>query len=141
VYVPCFAVEIKSIHTFYSYEGALVLSDTLRDWKGGRMVVNVVENPIKCPVAPLEFLMLADWYFHERGMRGRVELVYTTHLPGAFTKPVASNHRFARSPPGRPAYITDEWSGELRLLLRYPLKCKARSGERGFDLSIAVGGG
>ena len=80
----------KSIHTFYSFEGALALSETLRDWKGGRMLVNVVENPIKCPVAPLEFLMLADWYFHERGMRDRVELVYATPLPGAFTKPVAS---------------------------------------------------
>ena len=80
----------KSIHTFYSLEGALALSKTLRDWNGGRMVVNVVENPIKCPVAPLEFLMLADWYFHERGIRDRVELVYSTPLPGAFTKPVAS---------------------------------------------------
>lgn len=54
------------------------------------MVVNVVENPIKCPVAPLEFLMLADWYFHERGIRDRVELIYATPLPGAFTKPMAS---------------------------------------------------
>jgi len=80
----------KTIHTFYSFEGALALSETLRDWKGGRMVVNVVENPIKCPVAPLEFLMLADWYFHERGIRDQVELVYATPLPGAFTKPVAS---------------------------------------------------
>ena len=80
----------KTIHTFYSFEGALALSQTLRDWKGGRMVVNVVENPIKCPVAPLEFLMLADWYFHERGIRDQVELVYATPLPGAFTKPVAS---------------------------------------------------
>jgi sulfide:quinone oxidoreductase len=53
-------------------------------------VVNVVENPIKCPVAPLEFLMLADWYFHERGIRDRVELIYATLLPGAFTKPMAS---------------------------------------------------
>jgi NADPH-dependent 2,4-dienoyl-CoA reductase/sulfur reductase-like enzyme len=60
------------------------------DWKGGRLVVNVVENPIKCPVAPLEFLMLADWYFTKRGMRDRVELVFATPLPGAFTKPVAS---------------------------------------------------
>jgi sulfide:quinone oxidoreductase len=80
----------KSIHTFYNMEGALALAQKLRTWEGGRMVVNVVENPIKCPVAPLEFLMLADWYFHERGIRDRVELVYATPLPGAFTKPVAS---------------------------------------------------
>ncbi len=80
----------KSIHTFYSLEGALALADKLRTWEGGRLVFNVVENPIKCPVAPLEFLMLADWYFHERGIRDRVELVYATPLPGAFTKPMAS---------------------------------------------------
>jgi len=80
----------KSIHTFYTYSGALALFEHLKTWRGGRLVVNVVENPIKCPVAPLEFLMLADWFFHERGMRDKVELIYATPLPGAFTKPKAS---------------------------------------------------
>ena len=46
--------------------------------------------PIKCPVAPLEFAFLADWFLRERGVRGRVELAYATPLDGAFTKPVAS---------------------------------------------------
>jgi len=80
----------KSIHTFYSLKGTTALAQKLRAWEGGRLVVNVVENPIKCPVAPMEFLMLADWYFHERGIRDRVELIYATPLPGAFTKPTAS---------------------------------------------------
>ncbi|HEY3345440.1 MAG TPA: FAD/NAD(P)-binding oxidoreductase [Anaerolineaceae bacterium] len=80
----------RSIHTFYSLPGAVALAEKLRSWEGGRLVVNVVENPIKCPVAPLEFLMLADWYFTERGIRDRVELIYATPLPGAFTKPMAS---------------------------------------------------
>jgi sulfide:quinone oxidoreductase len=80
----------KSIHTFYSYQGALALAQQLRSWPGGRVVVNVVDNPIKCPVAPLEFLMLADAFFTERGMRDKVELIYATPLPGAFTKPIAS---------------------------------------------------
>jgi sulfide:quinone oxidoreductase len=82
----------RSVHDFYTIEGALALAKYLRTWQGGRMVVNVVENPIKCPVAPLEFLMLADWYFHEQGIRDRVELTYVTPLPGAFTKPIASKH-------------------------------------------------
>jgi sulfide:quinone oxidoreductase len=82
----------KTIFDFYTIEGALALARHLRTWQGGRMVVNVVENPIKCPVAPLEFLMLADWFFHEHGMRERVELIYATPLPGAFTKPIASHH-------------------------------------------------
>jgi len=82
----------KSIHEFYTVDGALALAKHLRTWQGGRLVVNVVENPIKCPVAPLEFLMLADWFFHEQGIRDRVEITYATPLPGAFTKPIASRH-------------------------------------------------
>lgn len=80
----------RSVQTFYTLEGAVRLADKLRTWEGGRLLVNVVENPIKCPVAPLEFLMLADWYFHERGIREKVELVYATPLPGAFTKPTCT---------------------------------------------------
>lgn len=80
----------KSIHDFYTFDGSAALARHLQDWQGGRLVVNVVENPIKCPVAPLEFLMLADSFFSERNMRDRVELIYATPLPGAFTKPIAS---------------------------------------------------
>jgi sulfide:quinone oxidoreductase len=82
----------NTIHDFYTIEGAIALAKHLRSWQGGRMVVNVVENPIKCPVAPLEFIMLADWYFHEQGLRDKVEIIYATPLPGAFTKPIASRH-------------------------------------------------
>jgi sulfide:quinone oxidoreductase len=82
----------KSIFDFYTIEGAMALAKHLRNWQGGRLVVNVVENPIKCPVAPLEFLMLADWFFHEQGIRDRVELIYATPLSGAFTKPIAAKH-------------------------------------------------
>ena len=82
----------KDVFDFYTIEGALALAKHLRTWQGGRLVLNVVENPIKCPVAPLEFLMLADWFFHEQGIRDRVDITYATPLPGAFTKPIASKH-------------------------------------------------
>jgi sulfide:quinone oxidoreductase len=82
----------RSIFDFYTIEGAMALAKQLRTWRGGRLVLNVVENPIKCPVAPLEFIMLADWFFHEQGIRDRVELIYATPLPGAFTKPIASKY-------------------------------------------------
>ena len=81
-----------SIHEFYTVDGAQALAKYLRNWQGGRMVVNVVETPIKCPVAPLEFLMLADWFFHQQGLREKVEITYATPLSGAFTKPVASRY-------------------------------------------------
>jgi sulfide:quinone oxidoreductase len=80
----------RSIFDFYSLDGAVALAEHLRGWQGGQMVVHISEMPIKCPVAPLEFLFLADWYFHERGMRDKVELTLATPLPGAFTKPRAS---------------------------------------------------
>ena len=80
----------ENIFDFYTVEGAVALAKFLKFWKGGRLVLNVTEMPIKCPVAPLEFLFLADWYFTERGMRDKVDIVYATPLPGAFTKPRAS---------------------------------------------------
>ncbi len=80
----------KNIFDFYTYDGAAALRQFLDRWEGGRLVVNVVENPIKCPVAPLEFLFLADWIFTQRGIRNKVELVFATPLPGAFTKPIAA---------------------------------------------------
>lgn len=80
----------KSKFDFYTPEGANRLAQFLKEWKGGRLVVNPVEMPIKCPVAPLEFLFLADAYFTEKGMRDKVELRLATPLSGAFTKPIAS---------------------------------------------------
>jgi len=80
----------KDIFDFYTLEGSAALAKTLRHWEGGRLVLNVAEMPIKCPVAPLEFLFLADWQFHEWGIRDKVELVYATPLDGAFTKPRAA---------------------------------------------------
>ena len=41
---------------------------------------------------PLEFNFLADWYFHEQGMRDKVEITYSTVTSEAFTKPVAAKH-------------------------------------------------
>ena len=78
--------------TFYTPDGAEQLQRALQWFDGGRVVVNLVDMPIKCPVAPLEFAFLADWYFRERKIRDRVELVYSTPLDGAFTKPIASEH-------------------------------------------------
>jgi len=83
---------MDTVFTFYTPEGAAALADALLAFERGRVVVNVVDMPIKCPVAPLEFCFLADWYFTERGIRDRVELTYVTPLDGAFTKPVASAH-------------------------------------------------
>jgi len=71
----------KNIFDFYTPDGAVDLAGFLKFWKGGRLVLNVAEMPIKCPVAPLEFLFLADWFFHEIGRHvGNQEYYYRTEF-------------------------------------------------------------
>lgn len=50
----------NSVHEFYTYDGALALRDASLSFQGGRLVVHITERPIKCPVAPLEFALLAE---------------------------------------------------------------------------------
>jgi sulfide:quinone oxidoreductase len=80
----------KQIFDFYTIEGATSLSEFFKTWKGGDLVMNIADMPIKCPVAPLEFVFFADAYFTERGMRDKVNIKYVTPLSGAFTKPRAA---------------------------------------------------
>ena len=80
----------ERMFTFYELESATALRDALRRFDRGRLVVNPVDMPVKCPVAPLEFCFLADWHLRERGVRDAVEITYVTPLDGAFTKPIAS---------------------------------------------------
>jgi sulfide:quinone oxidoreductase len=82
----------ERVFTFYEPEGAQGLRDALKRFQGGRLLVNLVDMPIKCPVAPLEFAFLADWYLQERSVRDRTEIVYATPLDGAFTKKTCSDH-------------------------------------------------
>lgn len=80
----------RSKFDFYTPRGAERLARFLKTWQGGKLVLNIAEMPIKCPVAPLEFLFLADAYFTERGMRDKVDIQLVTPLSGAFTKPTSS---------------------------------------------------
>lgn len=80
----------KNIFDFYTIEGAEALARFFKTWEGGKLVINIADNPIKCPVAPLEFAFFADAFFTERGMRDKVEISYVTPLSGAFTKPRSS---------------------------------------------------
>ncbi|TCS81058.1 type III sulfide quinone reductase, selenoprotein subtype [Tepidibacillus fermentans] len=80
----------KNIFDFYTFDGSVALRNKLKEWKGGRLVVHLAEMPIKCPVAPLEFLFLSDWFFAKKGIRKDVDITYVTPLGSAFTKPRAS---------------------------------------------------
>lgn len=80
----------KEIFDFYTLEGALALHEYFKSWEGGKLVMAITEMPFKCPVAPIEFVCLAEAYFTQRGMRDKVEISLVTPLAGAFTKPVAT---------------------------------------------------
>lgn len=125
-----------TIHDFYTFEGATRLAEVLDGWEGGRLVLNIVEMPIKCPVAPLEFMFLADAFFAERGMRDRVELTYVTPLDGAFTKPVAAKYLGdmldRRGIEVEPDFMTMEVDGDRNMLVSYDER------EVPYDLLVTV---
>lgn len=80
----------KKIFDFYTIEGAVALHNFFKNWEGGKLVMAIAEIPYKCPVAPIEFVCLADEYFTKKGIRDKVEISLVTPMPGAFTKPIAT---------------------------------------------------
>jgi len=76
----------KGVHTFYDLAGALEMQTALDDMREGRLVIDIAEMPIKCPVAPLEFAFLADYYFKQKGVREKIDITLVTPYSGAFTK-------------------------------------------------------
>jgi sulfide:quinone oxidoreductase len=126
----------QQIFTFYDLDGAARLRDALRTFERGRLVVNPVDMPIKCPVAPLEFCFLADWFLRKRGVRDAVELTYVTPLDGAFTKPVASEHLAglltAKDIAIEPEFATGEVDGARGRLVSWDER------EVPFDLLVTI---
>ena len=80
----------QGIHTFYSLNEAQQLRQALDGMTEGRLVIDICDMPVKCPVAPLEFAFLADFYFQQKGVRDRIEITLATPYAGAFTKPNAN---------------------------------------------------
>jgi len=80
----------KNIFDFYTLDGARALREKLKYFSKGRLVLNIAELPYKCPVAPLEFVYMADWFFDVHGVRDNIEIELVTPMAGAFSKPIAS---------------------------------------------------
>jgi len=126
----------RSIHEFYTLDGARALRAAMERFAGGRVVVNIMEMPIKCPVAPLEFAFLADAFFADRGIRDRVELTFTTPLDGCFTRPLASQ-KLSRMVEERrirveKEFVTAEVDPSRRVLKSYDER------ELPFDLLVTI---
>lgn len=126
----------EKIFDFYTLEGATALGEKLKTVDRGDVVVSLVELPIKCPVAPLEFVFLADWYFTERGVRDNINLKFVTSLDAVFTRPVAAEHLSGLLAEKNIDVVTDfntgEVDGEQGKLISYDER------EVDFDLLVTV---
>jgi sulfide:quinone oxidoreductase len=130
------ALARGQVFNFYEPLGAATLRGALARFDGGRLVVNVVDMPIKCPVAPLEFSFLADWYFQRRGIRDRVELTFVTPLDGAFTKPIASRELSGLLAGKHIQLVTEFNTGQVDADGGRLISFDGR--EIGFDLAVVV---
>jgi sulfide:quinone oxidoreductase len=84
------AGKAGNAHTFYTLDGALAMQDALERMESGHLVLDIADHPVKCPVAPIEFVFLADYFFRQRKRRERIRITLVTPLTGCFTKPVAT---------------------------------------------------
>jgi sulfide:quinone oxidoreductase len=67
---------VEGAHWFYDLEGARKMRDALRDFQGGKIVVNV-NAPHKCPVAPLEITFMLRDFLDAKGVLEKSEITYT----------------------------------------------------------------
>jgi sulfide:quinone oxidoreductase len=80
----------EDVFDFYTLEGAVALRKKLQYFDSGKVVLNIAEFPYKCPIAPMEFVFMADWFFQVNGVRDKVEIELVTPIDNIFTKPVAA---------------------------------------------------
>ncbi len=126
----------EKVFTFYSLEGTVALRAALERLTAGRLLVNLIDLPIKCPVAPLEFCFLADWYLRRRGVREDVEIAFATPLDGAFTKPIASAQLGSLLAEKGIKLESEFATGEVDGAGGRPISYDGR--ELGFDLLVTV---
>jgi sulfide:quinone oxidoreductase len=65
---------------FYDAEEAMRLREALSDFESGTIVLSVMGTPHVCPAAPVEFTLLVESWFRDRGLRDEVDITYTYPL-------------------------------------------------------------
>jgi len=121
---------------FYTLEGANALYKQLKYFNAGKIVLNIAEIPYKCPIAPLEFVFMADWFFQVNGVRDKVEIEFVTPLDNVFTKPVAAKAlaQFAakKNIKVTPLFDLAEVNGKEKTI-------ESHKGDKiGYDLLVAI---
>jgi sulfide:quinone oxidoreductase len=130
------AIEAGSAGMFYTFESAMALQKKFDTFTEGRLILHIADMPIKCPVAPIEFVFLADYYFHEKGCRDKVDIELVTPLTGAFTKPqAAATLAGIAAEKGitiTPNFVVSEVDAEKKSLTAFDGR------ERPFDLLVSI---
>ncbi|MEM0117360.1 MAG: FAD/NAD(P)-binding oxidoreductase [Conexivisphaerales archaeon] len=73
--------------TVWDMEGAVKTRGAIANFSGGTIVFNVARLPHKCPVGPLEEVLMLDDYLRKRNLRDKTDLVYTYPIAGVFGIP------------------------------------------------------
>lgn len=121
---------------YYTLQGALNLRKKLKYFESGKVVLNIADTPFKCPIAPIEFVFMADAFFTRNGVRDRVEIELVTPLDGIFTKPVATREltRMAekKNIRLRTQFTLSEVNGQSKTIV------SASGEEVGYDLLVSI---
>jgi len=83
----------ENAYNFYDMNQVEKLRDALNKFSSGTLTVLISSLPFKCPAAPYEAALLADYYLRKKGVRSQVDLqLYTPEvLPMPVARPVVGN--------------------------------------------------
>lgn len=76
----------KNVFMFYTLDRAINLRDAVKKLEGGIIVSSICEMPIKCPAAPVKFIMLAEDMMRRKGIRDKFRFIFTTPMPDVFSR-------------------------------------------------------
>ena len=126
----------KDVFDYYTLEGAMALYKRMKYFDAGKIVLNIAEIPYKCPIAPLEFVFMADWFFTVNGVRDKVDIEFITPLDNVFTKPVAAK-RLAEFAAQKNIKVTPHF--EIAQVNANEKTIESHQGAKiGYDLLVAI---
>ncbi|MFQ5980080.1 MAG: NAD(P)/FAD-dependent oxidoreductase [Candidatus Heimdallarchaeota archaeon] len=75
----------EAAYHYHTPGAALKLRDALQEFEGGDIITGVSDLPFKCPVATMEFTLMAHHFFKRKKMLDKVRIHYLSPLASAFS--------------------------------------------------------
>ncbi len=70
-----------SAHNLYDIRDVARLHKVLSGFREGRLVILIARTPFRCPAAPYEAALLAEWMLRKNGVRAQVDVALYTPEP------------------------------------------------------------